>query len=80
MIQLIIDMSNSPNNKTAMMQLFDLMNQEPYKTYEEQYWLDKIESLLQIEKQQIITAYEMGDKYKLEISGEHYYNEAYGND
>jgi hypothetical protein len=30
-----------------------------------------------LEKQQIIDAYEKGDKYKLEISGEQYYNETF---
>jgi hypothetical protein len=28
-------------------------------------------------EQQIIDAYEKGDKYKLEISGEQYYNETF---
>ena len=32
---------------------------------------------LNLEKQQIINAYETGDKYKLETSGEHYFNETY---
>jgi spore coat polysaccharide biosynthesis protein SpsF (cytidylyltransferase family) len=31
----------------------------------------------ELEKQQIIDAYEKGDKYKLEISGEQYYNETF---
>jgi hypothetical protein len=30
-----------------------------------------------LEKQQIIDAYEKGDKYKLEISGEQHYNETF---
>ena len=33
---------------------------------------------LEKEKQQIIDAYETGDKYKFEISGEQYYKETYG--
>jgi hypothetical protein len=32
---------------------------------------------LEAEKQQIIEAYEIGDKYKTEISGEQYYNEKF---
>jgi hypothetical protein len=31
-----------------------------------------------MEKEQIIDAYEQGDKYKLNFSGEQYYNETYG--
>jgi hypothetical protein len=41
--------------------------------------MDEIfEQAKEIEKQQIIDAYEKGDKYKTEISGEQYYNETYG--
>jgi hypothetical protein len=32
---------------------------------------------LKMEKEQIIMAYETGDKYKFEIPGEQYYNETY---
>ena len=32
----------------------------------------------QMEKEQIIDAYEQGDKYKLNFSGEQYHNETYG--
>lgn len=31
----------------------------------------------EIEKQQIIDAYETGDKYKLEVPGKQYYNEQF---
>jgi len=31
----------------------------------------------EIHKQQIIDAYETGDKYKLEVPGEQYYNETF---
>ena len=31
-----------------------------------------------MEKEQIIDAYEQGDKYKLNFSGEQFYNETYG--
>jgi len=31
-----------------------------------------------MEEEQIIDAYEQGDKYKLNFSGEQYYNETYG--
>jgi spore coat polysaccharide biosynthesis protein SpsF (cytidylyltransferase family) len=31
----------------------------------------------EMEKQQIIDAYEKGDKYKLEISGEQHYNQTF---
>ena len=34
----------------------------------------------QMEKEQIIDSYEQGDKYKLNFSGEQYYNETYGGD
>jgi len=36
-----------------------------------------IAPFLEMEKQQIIMAYETGDKYKFEIPGEQYYNETY---
>jgi len=35
------------------------------------------DELLEMEKQQIIEAYETGDKYKLEVPGEQYYNETF---
>ena len=41
---------------------------------------DYLIKLLTIEKQQIIDAYEKGDKYKFEISGEEYYNQTYKQD
>jgi hypothetical protein len=31
-----------------------------------------------MEKEQIIDSYEQGDKYKLNFSGEQYFNETYG--
>ena len=37
-----------------------------------------IEQARQMEKEQIIDAYEQGDKYKLNFSGEQYYKETYG--
>jgi hypothetical protein len=36
-----------------------------------------VEQAKEMEKEQIIDAYEKGDKYKLEISGEQYYNETF---
>ncbi len=36
------------------------------------------EQAKEMEKQEIIDAYEQGDKYKLNFSGEQYYNETYG--
>ena len=36
-----------------------------------------LEKAKEMEKQQIIDAYETGDKYKSEIPGEQYYNETY---
>jgi len=43
---------------------------------------DEIQELLeqakQMEKEQMIDAYEQGDKYKLNFSGEQFYNETYG--
>ncbi len=39
--------------------------------------LTHAESLLPEEKQMVIDAYERGDKYKFEISGEQYFNETY---
>ena len=39
-----------------------------------------IDQALQLEKQQIVDAYERGDKYKFEIPGEQYYLETYGKD
>ena len=38
-----------------------------------------IEKAKEMEKQQIIEAYETGDKYKLEVSGEQYYKEKFKN-
>jgi hypothetical protein len=38
-----------------------------------------IKQAKEMEKQQIIDAYETGDKYKTEISGEQYYNEQFKN-
>jgi hypothetical protein len=36
-----------------------------------------IEQAKEMEKQQIIDAYETGDKYKTEIPGQQYYNETF---
>ena len=38
----------------------------------------KFQQAKQMEKEQIIDAYEQGDKYKLNFSGEQYYKETYG--
>ena len=38
-----------------------------------------VQQAKEMEKQQIIDAYETGDKYKTEISGEKYYNEQFKN-
>jgi len=38
----------------------------------------KFQQAKQMEEEQIIDAYEQGDKYKLNFSGEQYYNETYG--
>ena len=38
-----------------------------------------IKQAKEMEKQQIIEAYETGDKYKFEVSGEQYYNETFKN-
>ena len=46
---------------------FPLMNSEPL-----------FEQAKQMEKEQTIDAYEQGDKYKLNFSGEQFYNENYG--
>ena len=37
-----------------------------------------LEQAKKMEKEQIIDAYEQGDKYKLNFSGEQYHNETYG--
>ena len=37
------------------------------------------EQAKEMEKQQIIDAFETGDKYKFEVSGEQYYNETFKN-
>jgi hypothetical protein len=39
--------------------------------------VDAITIAKEKEKQQIIDAYERGDKYKFEVPGEQYYNETY---
>ena len=41
---------------------------------------EKIEQAKQMEKEQIIDAYEEGDRYKLNFTGEQYYNETYTNE
>lgn len=38
---------------------------------------ERIAKAKEMEKQQIIDAYETGDKYKTEILGEQYYNETF---
>jgi hypothetical protein len=43
-----------------------------------QSYLPHIEQAKQMEKEQIIDSYEQGDKYKLNFSGEQFYNETYG--
>jgi len=40
--------------------------------------ISAIKEARQMEKEQIIDAYEQGDKYKLNFSGEQYYKETYG--
>ena len=40
--------------------------------------ISAINQAKQMEKEQIIDAYEQGDKYKLNFSGEQYHNETYG--
>jgi hypothetical protein len=40
-------------------------------------WNKVFDEAIEIEKEQIIDAYERGDRYKFEISGEQYYNETY---
>jgi hypothetical protein len=37
----------------------------------------EIEQAKEIEKQQVIDAYETGDKYKFEVTGEQYYKETF---
>ena len=47
-------------------------------------WADplKLEPIIEqakaMHKEEIIDAYEQGDKYKLNFSGEHWYNETFG--
>jgi hypothetical protein len=38
---------------------------------------EMLQQAKEMEKQQIIEAYERGDKYKFEVPGEQYYNETY---
>lgn len=40
--------------------------------------IDFCEQAKELEKQQIIDAYEQGDKYKLNFSGEYWHNQTYG--
>jgi len=47
-------------------------------TYEqEMQFIGLFNQVLEMEKEQIIMAYETGDKYKFEIPGEQYYNQTY---
>ena len=73
--------------QTAIEQLYlwymDIENwiryDEEKKHYEYQDILCKIREFEKLEKQQIIDAYEKGDKYKFEISGEQYYDKTFDN-
>ena len=42
--------------------------------------IDLCKQAKEMEKQEIIDAYEKGDKYKFEISGEQYYNQTFKKD
>jgi hypothetical protein len=44
---------------------------------QEMQFIGLFNQVLEMEKQQIIMAYETGDKYKFEIPGEQYYNQTY---
>lgn len=64
--------------QTAMQDLFDWVHLElKLEGYEHQLILDKITSLYEKEKQQIVDAFETGDNPNSFIHGEQYYNQTF---
>jgi hypothetical protein len=62
----------SNKKETAVYLLIKQMSLEDVCKYSRQLGVAK-----EMEKQQIIDAYERGDKYKFEVPGDQYYNETY---
>ena len=67
--------------KTPIQELIDKWKQEKGSYIPNapifQEFINDAKEMLEKEKEVIITAYETGDKYKTEISGENYYNETF---
>jgi hypothetical protein len=63
-------------NKTAIEWLVSELF-KPVDSLEPENVIQIIEQAKEMERQQIIMAYETGDKYKFEIPGEQYYNQTY---
>ena len=63
-------------NKTAIEWLVSELF-KPVDSLEPENVTQIIEQAKEMERQQIIMAYETGDKYKFEIPGEQYYNQTY---
>ena len=61
--------------KTPVQEFYEFMEQHQYFIGNDLF--KKYHDLLEEEKDVIIKAYETGDKYKTEISGEKYYNETF---
>jgi hypothetical protein len=55
----------------------DILGPLDTKPMQDLLLVDAIKRAKEMEKQQIIDAYERGDKYKFEVPGEQYYNETY---
>ena len=69
------------SKKTPIQELIDKWKQEKGSYIPNapifQEFINDAKEMLEKEKEVIITAYETGDKYKTEISGENYYNETF---
>jgi predicted transcriptional regulator len=66
--------------QTAVEWLVEEINKNGEEIHKNGNWIPThmIEQAKQMEKEEIIDSYEQGDKYKLNFSGEQYYNETYG--
>ena len=68
--------------KTAVEWLVEELNQKIHIIPMDKWNMirDIVQQAKEMEKQEIIDAYEKGDEYKFEISGEQYYNQTFKKD
>lgn len=71
-----VKLNEMEKKQTAVEWLIEQMK----KPYADKHIMDILDQAKQLEKQQIVDAYERGDKYKFETPGEQYYTETYGKD